>query len=86
MESLARIAADGGEGTLVVAQIEAVVSAERFADLSGERTSADGVIDDAAAGAADAAEFVDDAPEPPADPNSPAESADRGPVSPRSFG
>ena len=95
MESLARIAADGGEGTLVVAQIEAVVSAERFADLPGERTSDDDVSDDAPAGAADDAELVDDAtdatdateaPGVPADPNSPTESADSGPVPPRPFG
>jgi len=89
MESLARIAADGGEGTLVVAQIEAVVSAERFADLPGERTSDDDVSDDAPAGAADDAELVDDATDAtdaPADPNSPTESADSGPVPPRPFG
>lgn len=74
MESLARIAADGGEGTLVVAQIEAVVSAERFADLPGERTSDDDALD------------ALDAPDAPADPNSPTESADSGPVPPRPFG
>ena len=61
MESLARIAADGGEGTLGVAQIEAGVSAERFADLSGERTS----DDDAPADPNSPAESADSGPVPP---------------------
>ena len=46
MESLTRIAADGGEGTLVVAQIEAVVNAERFADLPDDTGTLDtGTLD-----------------------------------------